>query len=213
VGRAFEAGVVVKAFLEEYDPTFRRDLVESRGPFVVACFQNLSKEYVPVVLKAIEHITIATPSFTACVLQAEQVHDVGAIAGARATLDYIRDQVDLPKEITMLIGVMDRLQDSILVRELPEQTARNEPIQASEPQDEISPKMKREALAVTILTANPALTNRKLAKMLECSEASVCRMESVKQFRKLHLSGHQIRTGVINRRRDGRVDCDGVDED
>ncbi|MFN6207763.1 MAG: hypothetical protein ACK49R_15110 [Planctomycetota bacterium] len=213
MGRAFEAGVVVRAFLEEYDPTYRRELVESRGPFVVACFENLPKGYVPVVLKAIEHITIATPSFTACLLQAEQVHDVGAIAGARATLDYIRDQVDLPKEITMLIGVMDRLQDSILVRELPEQTARNEPSQAPEPQDEISPKMKREALAVTILTANPGLTNRKLAKMLECSEASVCRMESVKQFRKLHLSGHQIRPGVINRRRDGRVDCDGVDED
>jgi hypothetical protein len=146
-------------------------------------------------------------------MKAEQVHDIGAIAGARATLDYIRGQVDLPKEITMLIGVMDRLQNSIAVRELPEQTAQYEASQAPEPQDEISPKMKREALAVTILTANPALTNRKLAKMLECSEASVCRMESVKQFRKLHLSGHQIRPGVITRRRDGRVDCDGVDDD
>jgi hypothetical protein len=213
VGKAVEAGVVVRAFLEEYHPSFRHELVEKKGPFVVACFEYLPRGYVPVVLKAIEHVTIATPPFTECVLKAEQVHDVGAIAGARATLDYIRDQVDLPKEITILIGVMDRLHNSIFLRELPEQTAQYEAPQAAEPQDDVSPKMKREALAVTILTANPSLTNRKLAKMLECSEASVCRMESVKQFRKLHLSGHRVRPGVITRQRDGRVDCDGVDED
>ncbi len=73
--------------------------------------------------------------------------------------------------------------------------------------------MKREVMAVAYLTANPGLTNRELAKMLECSEASVCRIEAVRQFRKLHLSGHQIRSGVLTRQRDGRVDCDGVDED
>ncbi len=117
MGKAFEAGVVVRAFLEEYHPTFRHELVESKGPFVVACFENLPRGYVPVVLKAIEHVTIATLPFTSCVLKAEQVHDVGAIAGARATLSYIRTQTDLPKEIATLIAVMDNLEASVWRRD------------------------------------------------------------------------------------------------
>jgi hypothetical protein len=218
MGNTFGVGIIVRAFLdrtfiEESDDVFRYEKFESTGPFVVGCFEELPRGCVPVALKAIDHVAIATPQQVSCRLKPEQVHDVGAIAGARASLSYLRNQTDLPKEILALIEVMDNLDYSVRNLEIPVQPDRSETQSTSESQKALTPKMIREALALTILTADPSVTNRQLAKELCCSEASVCRMNIVKEFRKQKRLGHRIPSGVLTRRRDGHVDREGVDDE